>query len=99
MKKKPSAADASAKTQGKATVVKKPAAASHVPMSKIDMTDIFNELRESFGTISRGAFVTKAYKRAENRMQKQGFPKARCIEFAKENHSKAVMLWNQLSEP
>ena len=81
--------------------MKKPSAAAGaakpVVASKINMSDIFDELKAAFGTISRGAFVTKAYKRAEKRMQASGASKATCVDFAKKNHAKAGLLWNELS--
>ena len=81
--------------------MKKPSAAAGaakpVVASKINMSDIFDELKAAFGKISRGAFVTKAYKRAEKRMEASGASKVKCVAFAKENHAKASLLWNELS--
>ena len=86
-------------------IAKKPSAAvsSNRPYSgqvpKPDMKDIFDELRASFGKISRGAFVTKAYKRAEQRAFKAGMTIIDTKLFARTNHLRAADLFAQMTNP
>ena len=92
-------------------IAKKPSAAvsSNRPHSgqvpKPDMNDIFDELRATFpgnrrtSSITRGAFVTKAYKRAEKRASKAGMGILDTNLFAKTNHLRAADLWAQLTNP
>ena len=86
-------------------IAKKPAMSTAVSsnrpysgqVTKPDMEDIFNELRESFGKISRGAFVTKAYKRAEQRAFKAGMTIIDTKLFARTNHLRAANLFAQMT--
>ena len=86
-----------------AAVIKKPAMAasssvrSPGQVPKPAMTDIFNELKEAFGHITRGAFVTKAYKRAEQRGLKAGMTQHNATLFARTNHSEASELFKALT--
>ena len=84
-------------------VIKKPAMAasssvrSPGQVPKPAMTDIFNELKLAFGNITRGAFVTKAYKRAEQRGLKAGMTQHNATLFARTNHSQASELFKALT--
>ena len=82
-----------------APLLKRPAANKSGSHKKIpDMEDIFGELRMSFNHVSKGAFKTKAYKRAERRMLNAGFSEAESSEFARAQHKLACELWNELSK-
>ena len=81
------------------SLLKRPAANKSGSHKKIpDMEDIFGELRMSFNHVSKGAFKTKAYKRAERRMLNAGFSEAESSEFARAQHKLACELWNELSK-
>ena len=82
--KKPAAAAAAGPS--KKPVLKKPSGA-HKPKD-INMDDVFAALRASWKKLSRGAFVTRAYKRAEKRSGSR--------EVAREMHKKAADLWTEL---
>ena len=99
--KKPAAAEhLGAQPVAAAGPLKRPSSAVPAPFMvvPINMEDIFGELRASFGKITRGAFVTKAYKRALHRIQKAKTHSAEeSLQWARENHSRASALWDELS--
>ena len=77
------------KVKAGAGPMKKPAAALDMTMS-----DVFAELQKRKSSMTRGAFTTMAFKRAEVRMrQKGGSPEDAKI-FARKMYAKAAELWN-----
>ena len=74
-----------------------PATTRGVHGTDIDMKDVFSSLRATFGATTRGAFVTKAFKHAQNRAARAGVPLHEQKPFARSQYIKAVALWNELS--
>ena len=106
--KKPAAACAKNPPAAKSAAAKKPAAPKAMKLMKkpsarvaaapsVNMKDVFDTLRASRNSKSRGAFTSFAYKKAEHRMIRADGRTEQSKEFARRMHAKAAEMWTSLS--
>lgn len=106
--KKPAAACAKNPPAAKSAAAKKPAAPKAKQLMKkpsarvaaapsVNMKDVFDTLRASRNSKSRGAFTSFAYKKGEHRMIRAGGTTEQSKEFARRMLAKASEMWTSLS--
>ena len=75
-------------------VLKRPAAASQP--GEIYMDDVWQRMRKDVGSLSRGAFLSRAYDNARRRMKAAGRDDSACKRFAQSQLQEAASLWASL---